>query len=276
MRVRLAVTALAAALVGVGAAPLALNFSRVGQFYHGIGALSGGGGVTRLLLDYDEAIRSDVLDALFKPKAGASLQLIKVEIGGDTQVIGSGRLGALALEREEPRPLVTTSIPTASRSRRRARSRRTSACAATSTAAAATSGGCCRRPRSATPRSARTDCRGACRGGSATARAMASATSRRTTSATTWIGSRAPRPTACASTTWVRRRVVRQGSRYERAPATNGLRRVDITQPDTHVLSSSRPRPCARQACGMSARTTPNGCSSCGGRWTPRASTARA
>jgi len=63
-----------------------LNFSLLGTFpYDGIGALSGGGGVTRLLVDYPENIQGDILDILFKPYAGASLQLIKVEIGGDTQ-----------------------------------------------------------------------------------------------------------------------------------------------------------------------------------------------
>lgn len=62
-----------------------LNVSDVGAVYDGIGALSGGGGVTRLLIDYAPALQSDILDALFLPKAGASLQIIKVEIGGDTQ-----------------------------------------------------------------------------------------------------------------------------------------------------------------------------------------------
>ena len=53
--------------------------------FMGIGALSGGGGTSRLLFDYPEPQRSDILDALFLPNRGASLQLLKVEIGGDTQ-----------------------------------------------------------------------------------------------------------------------------------------------------------------------------------------------
>lgn len=52
--------------------------------FHGIGALSGGGGNTRLLYDYPDAQRNQILDYLFKPGYGANLQILKVEIGGDT------------------------------------------------------------------------------------------------------------------------------------------------------------------------------------------------
>ncbi len=52
-----------------------------------MGALSGGGGVSRLLVDYDPGIASDILDVLFKPNAGASLHILKVEIGGDSEVL---------------------------------------------------------------------------------------------------------------------------------------------------------------------------------------------
>lgn len=41
--------------------------------------------MTRLLMDYPLAIQQDIFDILFKPNAGAALQIIKVEIGGDTQ-----------------------------------------------------------------------------------------------------------------------------------------------------------------------------------------------
>ena len=39
-----------------------------------------------LLYDYDDGPRSEILDLLFKPKFGASLQILKVEVGcdGDT------------------------------------------------------------------------------------------------------------------------------------------------------------------------------------------------
>ncbi|KAL7992616.1 hypothetical protein Chor_016872, partial [Crotalus horridus] len=40
---------------------------------------------SRLLVNYPEPYRSQILDYLFKPNFGASLQLLKVEIGGDAQ-----------------------------------------------------------------------------------------------------------------------------------------------------------------------------------------------
>jgi hypothetical protein len=59
-----------------------VNDTGEGKIYEGIGALSAGAS-SRLLADYPEKIRSQILDLLFKPKFGASLQQIKVEIGGD-------------------------------------------------------------------------------------------------------------------------------------------------------------------------------------------------
>ena len=54
-----------------------------GRTYHGIGGLSGGGATSVLLRDYPEPQRSQILDYLFKPNFGASLQILKVEIGGE-------------------------------------------------------------------------------------------------------------------------------------------------------------------------------------------------
>ncbi|MBM9434884.1 ricin-type beta-trefoil lectin domain protein [Streptomyces bryophytorum] len=54
-----------------------------GRTFDGIGAISGGGGNSRLLTDYPAAQQSQILDYLFKPGYGASLQLLKAEIGGD-------------------------------------------------------------------------------------------------------------------------------------------------------------------------------------------------
>ena len=48
----------------------------------GLGGLSGGGGTTRLLYDYAEPQRGQVLNALFLPKKGGNVQILKVEIGG--------------------------------------------------------------------------------------------------------------------------------------------------------------------------------------------------
>ena len=53
-----------------------------GRTFEGIGAVSAGAS-TRLLIDYPEPQRSQILDFLFKPNFGASLQHLKVEIGGD-------------------------------------------------------------------------------------------------------------------------------------------------------------------------------------------------
>ncbi|KOV35944.1 hypothetical protein ADK60_07960 [Streptomyces sp. XY431] len=54
-----------------------------GRVFDGVGAISGGGATSRLLVDYPEPQRTQVLDYLFKPGYGASLQMLKVEIGGD-------------------------------------------------------------------------------------------------------------------------------------------------------------------------------------------------
>src|SRR5690349_22397601 len=54
-----------------------------GRTFDGIGAISDGGGNSQLLIDYPEPKRSQILDYLFKPNYGASLQLFKVEVGGD-------------------------------------------------------------------------------------------------------------------------------------------------------------------------------------------------
>jgi Glycosyl hydrolase family 59/Concanavalin A-like lectin/glucanases superfamily len=54
-----------------------------GRVFEGIGGVSAGAS-SRLLIDYPEPQRSQILDYLFKPNYGASLQHLKVEVGGDT------------------------------------------------------------------------------------------------------------------------------------------------------------------------------------------------
>ncbi len=54
-----------------------------GRTFDGVGAISGGGGNSRLLIDYPAEQRNQILDYLFKPGYGASLQILKLEIGGD-------------------------------------------------------------------------------------------------------------------------------------------------------------------------------------------------
>eukprot|EP01060_Flectonema_neradi_P019629 TRINITY_DN2686_c0_g1_i1.p1 TRINITY_DN2686_c0_g1~~TRINITY_DN2686_c0_g1_i1.p1 ORF type:complete len:815 (+),score=136.15 TRINITY_DN2686_c0_g1_i1:200-2644(+) len=61
-----------------------VDASGVDKIFWGIGGLSGGGATSRLLVDYQEPQRSQVLDYLFKPNFGANLQILKVEIGGDS------------------------------------------------------------------------------------------------------------------------------------------------------------------------------------------------
>ncbi|XP_033098878.1 galactocerebrosidase-like [Anneissia japonica] len=56
-----------------------------GRRFDGIGGLSGGGATSRLLVNYQEPERSYILDYLFLPQFGASLHILKVEIGGDAQ-----------------------------------------------------------------------------------------------------------------------------------------------------------------------------------------------
>lgn len=85
----------AAALVAVGVTvpvaaqaatttAIAVNGADTGRTFDGIGAISGGGGNSRLLTDYPGPERDQILDYLFTPNYGASLQILKVEIGGDT------------------------------------------------------------------------------------------------------------------------------------------------------------------------------------------------
>lgn len=66
------------------ATSITINGSSGGRTFDGVGAISGGGGNSRLLVDYPEPERGQILDYLFKPGYGASLQILKAEIGGDT------------------------------------------------------------------------------------------------------------------------------------------------------------------------------------------------
>lgn len=54
-----------------------------GQRFDGIGAVNGGGATSVLLKDYPEPQRSQILDLVFKPKFGASISALLVEIPGD-------------------------------------------------------------------------------------------------------------------------------------------------------------------------------------------------
>jgi hypothetical protein len=62
---------------------ITIDGARPGRAYQGTGAISGGGGNSRLLVDYPPTQRQQILDYLFKPGYGAALQMMKIEIGGD-------------------------------------------------------------------------------------------------------------------------------------------------------------------------------------------------
>jgi Glycosyl hydrolase family 59 len=78
----------AAVLISVGvyaqSSPkeIVLDGASRGSIFDGIGAVSAGAS-SRLLIDYPEPQRSQILDYLFKPNYGASLQHLKIEIGAD-------------------------------------------------------------------------------------------------------------------------------------------------------------------------------------------------
>ena len=62
---------------------ITVNASGSGRIFDGVGAILGGGDNNRYLADYPEQQRTQMLDDLFKPDYGASLELLKIEIGGD-------------------------------------------------------------------------------------------------------------------------------------------------------------------------------------------------
>jgi galactosylceramidase len=60
-----------------------LNGNAGGKRFDGIGVVNGGGATSVLLKDYPEPQRSQILDLVFKPKFGASVSALLVEIPGD-------------------------------------------------------------------------------------------------------------------------------------------------------------------------------------------------
>lgn len=60
---------------------ITLSGNDTGRVFEGIGGVSAGGS-TDLLYDYEEPVRGQILDLLFKPKFGAGFQHLKVEMGG--------------------------------------------------------------------------------------------------------------------------------------------------------------------------------------------------
>src|SRR5450755_860249 len=85
-----ALLAAACCLTGVAAQPasaatgITVNGTQGGRTFDGIGAISGGGGNSRLLADYPAAQQQQVYDYLFKPGYGADLQILFLEIAANT------------------------------------------------------------------------------------------------------------------------------------------------------------------------------------------------
>ena len=84
---RIAALLFFALCIGVGATHgqqtnIVLDGNSKGRIFDGLGAASAGAS-SRLLIDYPEPQRSQILDYLFKPGYGAALQHLKVEIGAD-------------------------------------------------------------------------------------------------------------------------------------------------------------------------------------------------
>lgn len=69
------------------ATKITINGRGGGRTFEGIGAVSANA-TSKLLIDYPEPYRNEILDYLFKPNFGACLQNLKVEIGGGYNTIG--------------------------------------------------------------------------------------------------------------------------------------------------------------------------------------------
>jgi galactosylceramidase len=78
--IKYAAAVAAAAAGAAAAATFTVDGGAQAHVFDGIGALSAGAS-SRLLWDYPADIASDILDYLFKPNFGASLSILKVEIG---------------------------------------------------------------------------------------------------------------------------------------------------------------------------------------------------
>jgi hypothetical protein len=61
---------------------ISVNGNGSGRVFDGVGAVLGGGGNARYLEEYPRRERDQIMDYLFKPDYGASLQVLKLEIGG--------------------------------------------------------------------------------------------------------------------------------------------------------------------------------------------------
>jgi galactosylceramidase len=98
-------TQVAAAQPGAPPAPamqtLSLRGDAGGQRFDGIGVVNGGGATSVLLKDYPELQRRQILDLLYRPKFGASVSALLVEIPGD----GNSTQGSMPSHMHTPQDL---------------------------------------------------------------------------------------------------------------------------------------------------------------------------
>ena len=83
-----------------GAKTINLNPASGGRVFEGVGAV-GAGASSRLLIEYPEKQRQEVLDYLFKPNFGAGFQHLKVEIGGEVNSTDGTELTHMRSRNEE-------------------------------------------------------------------------------------------------------------------------------------------------------------------------------
>lgn len=79
----LLVAAQPAAAADTAVTPLHLDGKATGATFEGVGVVDGGGATSVLLKDYPEPQRRQILDLVYKPKFGASVSALYVEIPGD-------------------------------------------------------------------------------------------------------------------------------------------------------------------------------------------------
>ena len=84
---------------------IVLDGKTLGKQFEGFGAVSAGAS-SRMLYDYPEPFRSEILDYLFKPHFGANLLHLKVEIGGDINSSDGSEpsIAATRVEFDNPKP----------------------------------------------------------------------------------------------------------------------------------------------------------------------------
>jgi galactosylceramidase len=79
----LLVAARPAAAADTAVTALHLDGKATGATFEGIGVVDGGGATSVLLKDYPEPQRRQILDLVYKPKFGASVSALYVEVPGD-------------------------------------------------------------------------------------------------------------------------------------------------------------------------------------------------